>query len=273
MHLSIIILNYKKINLVRQQLRSLNEFHLPFSFETIVVDNASGDQIGVLAKEFSGVQILPLLWNCGMGAGNNAGLKRAQGEYMLILNPDVILLPRAIETLCEFLSKSQRAGIAGPKLLNPDQSLQYSCFRFPRWFTPLFRRTHLSRIPMGKKELNRFAMLDWDHKEARNVDWLQGSALLVRRKALEEAGLFDERFFLFFEDTDWCRRFWQKHWEVVYVPEAQMVHYPQRLSSSDGVWTLFNRLTWIHIASWIKYFWKWRNQKVNPNGQISMTNL
>ncbi|MFA4873134.1 MAG: glycosyltransferase family 2 protein [Patescibacteria group bacterium] len=272
MYLSIIILNYKKINLVRQQLRSLDELHLPFSYETIVVDNASGDRIETLSKEFPNVLALPLTWNCGMGAGNNTGLKRAQGEYVLILNPDVILLPRAIETLCEYLSKSPRVGMAGPKLLNPDQTLQYSCFRFPRWYTPFFRRTKLSHFSAGKSELDRFLMREWDHNDIRSVEWLQGSAFLVRRNALEEVGLFDERFFLFFEDTDWCRRFWQKHWEVAYVPDAVMVHYPQRLSSFDGIWTFFNRLTWIHISSWVKYFWKWRNQRLNPNDQFPMTN-
>ncbi|MEW6610830.1 MAG: glycosyltransferase family 2 protein [Patescibacteria group bacterium] len=258
MFLSIIILNYKKINWVRQQLRYLGKLHFPFSSEIIVVDNASGDQLAFIANEHPSVRVVSLSRNRGMGRGNNAGLKIAQGELILLLNPDVIILPGAIEKLCNFFAHHPEVGMGGPKLLNPDQTLQYSCFRFPRWLTPLFRRTHLSRLSLGRRELNRFAMLDWDHNEPQNVDWLQGSALLVRRKALEEVGLFDERFFLFFEDTDWCRRFWQKGWAVAYVPDAMMVHYPQRLSSSDGIWTLFNRLTWIHIASWIKYFWKWR---------------
>ena len=274
MDLSLIILNYQSMHMVREQLRVLAGCSFPFSTEIIVVDNASGDHQGEgLRRGFPQARFLMLARNQGMGGGNNRGLEAAHGTYALILNPDIVVFPEAIEHLYGYMHAHPRAGMCGPKLLNPDGTLQESCFRFPRWITPLSRRTKFAMLPWGRRELDRFLMRDWDHAAARPVDWLLGGALMVRREAFEKVGMFDERFFLFFEETDWCRRFWQHGWEVVYVPEAVMVHYPHRLSSGKGMSVLFSRMAWIHIASWAKYFCKWRGVKKSRNQEIKKSNV
>lgn len=269
MDLSIIILNYKNVNLVREQLRVLTAYQFPFLVEIIVVDNASGDDLKVLEREYPSLRVYALPHNLGMGAGNNRGIGMSHGSDILILNPDIVVSCDAVVALRRYLEAYPTAGMVGPKLLNPDATLQETCFRFPKWYTPLFRRTKFSLLPWGKWELDRFLMRDWDHASARNVDWLLGGAIMVRRKAIAEVGMFDERFFLFFEETDWCRRFWQKGWEVAYVPQAVMFHYPNRLSSGTGFMVFFSRMAWIHIASWVKYLWKWRGYKFESRSMKS----
>src|SRR3989344_4747761 len=227
MDLSLIILNYQSMHMVREQLRVLAGCSFPFSTEIIVVDNASGDHQGEgLRRDFPQARFLMLARNQGMGGGNNRGLEAAHGTYALILNPDIVVFPEAIEHLYGYMHAHPRAGMCGPKLLNPDGTLQESCFRFPRWITPLSRRTKFAMLPWGRRELDRFLM-----------------------------------------------RFWQHGWEVVYVPEAVMVHYPHRLSSGKGMSVLFSRMAWIHIASWAKYFCKWRGVKKSRNQEIKKSNV
>jgi hypothetical protein len=129
--------------------------------------------------------------------------------------------------------------------------------------TVIYRRTFLGKTGPGKKELARFSMKDRVGQGAGAVDWVLGAAMLVRRAAVKEVGLMDERFFMYFEDTDWCRRFWEKGWSVIYLPEATMHHYHGRLSRKTGGLAdlFFNKYTWIHISSAVKYFWKWRDKR------------
>jgi GT2 family glycosyltransferase len=171
----------------------------------------------------------------------------------------VIVLPKAIENLYQFTGEHLQCALCGPQLLNPNKTIQYSCCRFQKWYTPILRRTILGKFSWGKKHLRYYLMTDWDHQSIREVDWLLGGALMVRREAIEKVGLMDERFFLYYEDIDWCRRFHQAGWQVFYIPSAQMYHFHQRFSAERDVFpALFSKITWIHIASAIKYFIKWR---------------
>ena len=109
-------------------------------------------------------------------------------------------------------------------------------------------------------------MMDWDHRSNQPVDWLLGACLMVRKSAISQVGLMDERFFLYFEDVDWCRRFWQNGYQIYYVADAEMIHYHQRLSAEyQGLRSLFSSLTRIHIASWLKYMAKYMGGKRLPN--------
>ncbi len=258
--LSIIILNYKSGGLTRECLRGLIAADLKLDHEIIVVDNNSEDNIGaILTKEFPQVKFIELEVNRGYAAGNNAGIKQAQGEYILILNPDITVFAGQIEKLVDFMENNPRVGLAGPRLVNPDGSLQYSCYKFPKFLLPLYRRTWLGETIKAQGELDEYMMKKWDHKNNRVVDWLLGACLITRRSALSEVGLLDTRYFLYVEDTDWCRRFAQKKWEVWYVAEVELVHFHER-QSAEAPWliALFSKIAWIHIASWLKYFWKWR---------------
>lgn len=263
--LSIVILNYKSKNMVKECLRGIKSVGINLNYEIIVVDNASGDGIGKMLKEnFPDVKFIVSPENVGFAAGNNLGIKAANGRYVLIMNPDIAIFQGSVEALVKYMDTHPDVGLAGPKLLNPDGTVQYSVCRFPGRFTPLYRRTPLGRTEAGKREIARYLMKDWDHGEAREVDWMLGACLIVRRESLEKVGLFDERFFLYFEDTDWCRRFWEAGWKVAYAPESSMVHFHRRESAESSLLaSLFKKTTQIHILSSIKYFLKYRG-KPNP---------
>ena len=260
MKLSIIILNYKSAGLTRQCVKGIYQAKSALDFEVIVVDNASGDGLQPwLTEHYPHVKQISLPNNKGYAAGNNAGIRQAGGEYILILNPDITVLPGKLEALLKFMDDHPQCGLAGPRLVNPDGSLQYSTYKFPSFWLPLFRRTFLGNIPALNPWLKDYQMMAWDHKEARAVDWLLGACLIVRRQAVEEVGLMDEQFFLYVEDTDWCRRFWASKWEVWYVASVELVHFHERLSAQKPLLSaVFSKITWIHISSWFKYFQKWK---------------
>ena len=150
--LSIIILSYKQQGLVKQSLRGLRSLNIPLDHEIIVVDNNSQDGLAEMVKnEFMEVKLIEAGENRGYAAGNNLGIKKARGKYILILNPDVTILSDAITKLFDFLEQNPRAGIVGPQIKNPDGSIQYSCSRFPDWRLPFFRRTFLSDTKKGRQ--------------------------------------------------------------------------------------------------------------------------
>ena len=237
-------------------------------FEIIVVDNDSKDEsVSFLRSDFPEITVIDNAENLGLAAGVNRGMKEASGEYYLILNPDMIALPGAVQTLTDFMNAHPDAGMIGGKLVSPNGKLQYSCYRFYRWSTILFRRTGLGRMKRGKAEIARFLMKDFDHESVRDVDWLMGACLMVRSKTVKEVGGMDERYFLYFEDVDWARRMWEAHWRVVYVPEARFSHFYQQSSRQGSVFGfLTNRVTREHVKSAFKYFAKFKGKTLPHSG-------
>ena len=230
MDLSIIIVNYKSQAKLKTCLESIKQADWSgITGEVLVVENSSGEDLGPLITEESW-RLIESEKNLGMGGGNNLGLQQAQGEYVFILNPDTFLNPGAIKVLLNYLRANPQVGLVGPRLLNPDQSLQYSCARFPKFFIPLLRRTPLGKyFPRLQKS---FLMQDFDHQSARPVDWLMGSALMFKKEIKLETGeiwspQFDERFFMYFEDIDLSRQFWQQGLKVVYQPAAGLDSWPR----------------------------------------------
>ena len=260
MKLSIVVLNYKTKNLLKYFLKGVFEFKFPWQWEIVVVDNNSGDGTGkMIRQEFPVVKFVQSPKNLGMGGGNNFGIVNSSGEYMLIANPDITVSQTAIEKMIDFMEHREDVGIVGPRIKNPGGTRQETCYRWPGWFTFLYRRTFLGQTDSGKKHLHHFLYRDIDLGGPLSVDWVLGGCFLVRRFAFNAVGLFDPRFFLFLEDTDLCRRMWQKNFSVWYYPPAEVIHLPHRLSAgSRSPKDLFSKLTWIHLASWLKYFWKWR---------------
>jgi GT2 family glycosyltransferase len=237
---------------------------LPLEYETIVVDNASGDGTAKMVREeFPEVKFIQAENNQGFSAGYNLGIREAKGRYLLLLNPDIAVLNNAILNMYEFMEANSRVGLAGPKLLNPDGKVQMSAMTFPSFWTPLYRRTFLGKLPFARKAMREYLMSDWDHGENRPVDWVLGGCMIVRKEALDKVGLLDERFFLYFDDIDWCRRFWQAGWQVYYIAEAEMVHYHRRESAENpGLRGLFSYPKRTHIVSWVKYFLKYLNKSL-----------
>lgn len=255
MDVSIVIVNYKTKDKIRECLKSIVSSDLSnIVTEVIVVDNFSGDDLDDL-KEIVDFKFIQSQKNLGMGGGNNLGIKEARGEFVLILNPDTVLQKTALKTLFNYIKNNPDVYIVGPKLLNPDMTLQYSCSHFPRVYTPLIRRTFFGKI--FKKHGDWFLMKDFSHDIIKEVDWLMGSCLMIRKDGF--AG-FDERFFMYFEDIDVCRRSWLADKKVIYNPEAVVIHHHAR-ASAQSLWYIAifkNKITREHIKSWFKYFYKWR---------------
>ncbi|MBU1036935.1 glycosyltransferase family 2 protein [Patescibacteria group bacterium] len=264
MDLSIIILNYKTLGLVKNCLKAIKGLSLPFNYEVIVVDNNSSDgSVEYLKNNYFDIKLIEARHNLGFSGGNNLAIKSAQGKYLLILNPDILILDQAIEKMIEFMDNHPSAGICGPKLLNPDGTLQYSCSRFPDWRLPFYRRTFLARTKKGQKWVDYYLMKDWDHQSNQKVDWFYGACLMVRKEFIKEVGLLDERYFMYIEDLDWCRRFWQKNYEVWYVAEAEVIHYHQRDSAvAAGFGGILKKSGRIHLQSWLKYYFKYRKKQL-----------
>jgi len=142
----------------------------------------------------------------------------------MLLNPDSVVLDGMFEALVRFGDENKDAGIFGPKILNPDGSLQYSCRRFPTVAAGVFRNTIIGRLFPNNSFTRDYLMTQWDHSISRDVDWVSGAAMVIRRKLLEEIGLLDEQFFMYCEDVDMGYRAGEKGWRVSYCPTATVIH-------------------------------------------------
>jgi N-acetylglucosaminyl-diphospho-decaprenol L-rhamnosyltransferase len=257
MDLSVIIVNYKSQEKVLKCLDALTAADWgDLTHEIIVVDNNSGDDLAQIKEIFPEVKIIRSEKNLGMGGGNNLGAKNSSGQFILILNPDTAVQKDAVVKLHQHLRENKQAGIVGPKLLNPDGTLQYSCLRFPKLHTPILRRTFFGEL--AGKQLDAFLMKDFDHASTKVVDWLMGSCFLIRREIMDKDGhIFDEKYFMYFEDTDLCRRVRERHnYDVVYHPEAVVIHDHAR-QSAESPWYIApftDALAREHIKSWARYF-------------------
>lgn len=232
--------------------------------EVIIVDSEAGEKTRDVAKKYildnKFITYCPFSDNIGFPKLVNKGVKESRGDYILILNSDIILTEGSLGKMLDYLKSNSKIGILGPKLLNFDGSPQPSAFHFYTPLIILYRRTLLGKTPWGKKKLQKF-VINLELKTEPTVinGWLMGSALMLRRKNLDKVGLMDERYFMYFEDVDWCRRFKENGFDIVYFPKTTLFHYHGKQSTTRHFWeALFNKFTVIHISSAIKYFWKFR---------------
>ncbi len=289
MEISIVINNYKTRGLLKQCLNGIFANPPSVDFEIIVVDNNSGDgsvelirekfapdypvrEIGASAGEaekvfsgfaggnnqtdglFQGIKLIASEENLGHQRGNNLGIKHSSGKYILILNTDIAIMDQGIDKLYQFMEQQPQVALVGPRLKNPDGSIQFSCLRFPSAWVPIYRRTALGKLPFAKREIDKYLMTDFNHSETRPVDWILGSCELVRRSAIDQVGLMDEELFMYFGDVAWCKKFFQAGYSVYYFPETDIVHYHKRESAESG---MFSKIFWIHIFDWIRYLKKY----------------
>ncbi|MGK2848863.1 MAG: glycosyltransferase [Minisyncoccota bacterium] len=263
--LTIAINGHKSPELLRLCLSSILE-HMAdtdISYEVIVTDSETGEETETLMREeFSSFRFFPFQENVGFKTMINRSLQEAQGQYIFLINSDIILTQKTLPGLLSYLKSHPEIGILGPKQLNFNGTLQPSCFRFYHPLTIVYRRTWLGKLPFAKQHIDWFVMADYDKQVPRGVDWLMGSALLVSQDAVRRVGPMDQRFFMYMEDVDWCRRFWEQGLQVVYYPYVFVYHYHGKASARGGFLgsLLFNRLTWYHIRSAVQYFWKYRHK-------------
>lgn len=257
--LSIAVNSYKNSELLRLCLESVYRHVKDVDFEVLVVDSATEEATRVLMDGYPSARFFPFEKNVGFVALINKSIEEAKGEYLFLINHDIVLTENVVSDLLRFLEEHTGVGMIGARQVNFNGSEQASCFRFYRPWTVLLRRTFLGRLPWGERHIGWFLMDDYDRKGPKEVDWVMGSAMFVRRKAIDEVGLMDRRFFMYMEDVDWCRRFWEKGWKVMHVPSVTLYHYHGKGSDKGGVLhsLLMNRLTWYHISSAVKYFWKY----------------
>ena len=257
--LSAIILNYQSPQRTVRCARNLLKQTIADQMEIFIVDNHSADDsIGVLRNQLGNeprIRILETPENRGFGGGNNYGARYAQGKYLLILNPDTEPAPACLEYLIAKLREDPGIGIIAPKLVFPNGTIRDSYRSFPNIADIVIKRTVLQRIFSERMDqyLHRDALI----LSARNVDWVVGACMLMRRSLFEKLEGFDERFFLFFEDTDLCRRCWACGKRVVYEPSAAATDAEQRLSGGGLKNILTTRVGRVHVFSAVKYFWKW----------------
>jgi N-acetylglucosaminyl-diphospho-decaprenol L-rhamnosyltransferase len=215
---SVVVVTLNALPWVRRALESVR------GYETIVVDHGSTDGTPELVRARFPEATLLELENRGLGAGWNAGMERARGEYVLLLNADAWLVGDALERLLAFADSRPEAAFVGPRLRNPDGSLQRSVRAFPTVWRLATEYLFLRKLAPRSGALNAFYAAGFAHDEVRDVDWLMGACMLVRRAAVETVGGLDERFFLFNEETDWCYRLRQAGWSVIFYPGAECVH-------------------------------------------------
>ncbi len=224
--LSVVILNWNARDYLVEALQSIVGQSWRCAVEVIVVDNASNldDSVEMVRRDFPQAQLIAQPVNVGFSAGNNIGLRAARGRHIFFLNPDTVVHEGALDVLAEWMDAHPRAGVCGPKLLNPDGTLQKSCRAFPSFGAGLFRSTFLGRLFPNNRWTRSYLMEDFSHDREASVDWLSGAALCARREALEEVGVWDEDFFMYCEDVDLCYRMKAAGWDRVYVPQAVVTH-------------------------------------------------
>lgn len=225
MGLSIVIVNWNTKDLLRKCLESIYEAPPLVKFEVLVVDNASNDGSGeMVEKDFPEAQLIKNNTNLGFAKANNQGIKKSHGNLVLLLNSDVKILPGVLEKMVNFMAKHPEIGILGPKLIYPNGSYQLSGGHFPMVLSEFFERSKLAQLFSFSKFIGRYRMNYWDRDNGRELDWVSGAALMIRRRVIQDGGLMDENFFMHYEDIDWCYRAKAKGWKVYFIPEAKLVH-------------------------------------------------
>lgn len=231
--LSVVIVNYNTKALLRDCLRSVLDSRGLNGLDVIVVDNASTDgSADMVREEFPQVRLIASPVNGGYSYANNLGLRAAQpSRYYLLLNPDTVVPPSALADMVAYMDSRPDAGVAGPRLVLADGSLDLACRRgFPAPMVSLYRLSGLSRLFPKSTRFGRYNMTFLDPDDEAEVDSVVGAFMMVRAEAMEQAGLLDETFFMYGEDLDWAYRIRQKGWKVYYNPAVTVLHYKRAAS-------------------------------------------
>ena len=233
MDLSIVIVNYRTYDLTKQTINSVLDKDHSFSYEIVLVDNASGDgSLERLKEDFSSeekegrVRFIMNTENRGFAHANNQALKGTDSRYVLLLNSDTVVVDDCLERCMGYMEKDERVGALGCKVLLPDGKLDKACRRsFPTVSVSFYRMTGLSKLFPKSERFGRYNLTYLDEDETYEVECIVGAFMMVRSNTIEEVGLLDETFFMYGEDIDWCHRIKSRNWKVVYYSDAQIIHY------------------------------------------------
>jgi GT2 family glycosyltransferase len=236
MYLSIVIVSWNAKDFLLNCLRSLKEETDGYEVELIVIDNASTDGSPEAVSElFPDVVLFSNTINLGFAKANNLGILKSKGQYIALINPDVNIFKDCIHTMSRYLDQNTKVGMLGPKILNADLTLQSSCRRLPSLWNSLCDALTLYRLfPRSRLFAGQF-MTHLSQEKSSKAEVLSGCFWMVKRKALSQVGLLDENFFMYGEDIDWCKRFCEAGWDIIYLPDAQAIHYGGGSSSNDPI--------------------------------------
>jgi N-acetylglucosaminyl-diphospho-decaprenol L-rhamnosyltransferase len=262
--LVIVIINYNTWDLLGDCLKGILRTPPPCHFEVQVVNNGPPDELlNVGMDKYPGVRFHQAPRNLGFAGAANLGASLLKSPYLLVMNPDVIPEPNSWARLRETLLAHPAAGLVVPKLVNPDGSLQDSARRFYSMKTLLLRRSPFNRLFPRHPAIQHHLMKEWDHQGIAEIDWALGAAMLVRKEALQGKKIFDERFFLYFEDVDLCYRLRDSGWKVLYDSAAVMVHKHRRESARNWL----HPVKFYHLSSLMKFLLK-HHFRLSPAGRV-----
>lgn len=239
--LTVIIVNWNVRELLKNCLESIYTQTREIAFEVIVVDNGSSDgSIDMVVREFPKVRLITNKENLGFGKANNQAIRESKGRYLALLNTDTVILGDALATMVGFMDAHRKVGAVGPKILNPDTTVQLTCGRHsPTLLTELWDFTKLSSLFPKSRVFGKSLMGFWDHNDTREVQLISGACMMVRRETIEQTGLMDERFFLYADETDWCYRMRKNAWEIYLNADAVIIHLGQKSMKRNSVSTVY----------------------------------
>ncbi len=265
--ISVIIVNYNTRDLIRACIESIYDNTRGISYEIIVVDNASSDDSTKMLKDdFKDVRLIASKVNGGFAYANNLGIKESLGRYVFLLNSDTIVLKDVMEKMIGYMDENETIGMLGPKLLNKDLTHQTSISGFPtfkREVYHMYKLKNVLKIPLvksffvkfggafGSKDVQQYMKNYQSIEEPEEVQVLVGAALLIRRQVIEEIGMLDERYFMYYEEIDYCLQAFKAGWSRVYYPHAQIIHLIGQSSEKLSAMTFYER-----YRSMILYFRK-----------------
>jgi GT2 family glycosyltransferase len=240
--LDIIIVNFNSTHWVLRCLESFRGAIIRKDVKVLIQDNCSSDGVERIKELFPDVSLSRNSFNIGFARAVNKALATTPSPYVAIVNPDTVVLDGFFSSTLEYMEGKPDVAILGPKILNSDGSVQGSARSFPTLLTGLFGRNSPLTKLLPNNPISAANMLNQrsDGKTPMEVDWVSGACMVVRRKAIAEVGPLDPRFFVYWEDADWCRRMWKKGWKVVYFPAARVVHSVGASSSTRPLRSLYH---------------------------------
>lgn len=236
MDASIVTVNFKTADYLERMLESLFAQTKDCSFEVLVVENASGDDLSNLAKRFPSVKFIYSDRNLGFAGGCNLAIKESKGDFVILVNPDIVFDDDSVSKIIEGMRQEPKVGVGGISLKNLDGSQQACVWRFPR---PLDQLLVLLKIPHLFKKVvpvDRWLMRDFDYSKSQDVDQVMGAFFCIRRDVIEQIGMLDDGFFMWYEEVDFCRRAKEAGWTVRYFSDISARH--KKGSSFERVATI-----------------------------------
>jgi GT2 family glycosyltransferase len=253
---SVVVVNYNTGHLLERMFTALDTAKASLNIEMIVVDNAStDDSVQILEGKYPTTKLIKNGTNLGFGRANNQAIAYVRGRYVLLLNTDAFVATDTLDKTVTYMNEHPTCGVLGVKLVGDDGSLQPSCRYFPTPWNVFLQRTGLSRLFPNQRSIDD---MDWDHASIRSCDWVPGCFYLVRSDIIRQLGLFDPRYFLYYEEVDHCRAVRCAGWDVIYYPYTEVIHIGGESAKSKSPITKVGRqISALQIESELLYFRKY----------------